>query len=105
MSWSHEEILQTVQMTEREHFDVRTVTLGISLRDCASDSLETMKRKIYDKITRLATRHVAAARQVEERWGITIANKRISITPLSIPGEQMKAAGFAYHSIGRASVV
>jgi hypothetical protein len=94
MAWSLEEILQTVQMTEREHFDVRTVTLGISLRDCASDSLETMKRKIYDKITRLASRHVAAARQVEERWGITIANKRISITPLSIPGEQMKSADF-----------
>jgi uncharacterized protein (UPF0210 family) len=94
MPWSHEEILQTVQMTESEHFDVRTVTLGISLRDCASDSLEVMKQRIYDKITRLASRHVASAREVEERWGITIANKRIAITPLAIPAERMKADQF-----------
>lgn len=94
MPWSHEEILQTVQMTESEHYDIRTVTLGISLRDCASDSVEKMKRLIYEKIVRVAGRHVEAARAVEERWGISIANKRISITPLSIPGERMKAAEF-----------
>jgi len=94
MPWGHEEILQTVQMTESEHFDIRTVTLGISLRDCASDSVETMKQRVYDKIVRVAARHVEAAREVEERWGISIANKRIAITPLSIPGERMKAAEF-----------
>ena len=94
MSWSHEEILQTVQMTELEHFDIRTVTLGISLRDCASDSVEVMKTRIYDKITHLASRHVKVAREIEERYGLTIANKRVSITPISIPGEQMSVDQF-----------
>jgi uncharacterized protein len=88
MPWSHEEVLQTVKMTEMEHFDIRTVTLGISLRDCVSDSVETMKTRVYDKITRVARNHVKHATQIEERFGISIANKRISITPLAIPCER-----------------
>ncbi len=94
MPWSHEEILQTVQMTETEHFDIRTVTLGISLRDCAADSLSAMKERVYEKITGVARRHTAIAELVEERFGISIANKRISVTPLSIPGELMRAEDF-----------
>lgn len=94
MSWSHEEILQTLQMTELESFDIRTVTMGISLRDCASDSCAVMKRRIYEKLTRTASRHLAAAQEVEARYGIRIANKRISVTPLAIPGESMSADEF-----------
>ncbi|MCA9784738.1 MAG: DUF711 family protein, partial [Candidatus Cloacimonetes bacterium] len=94
MSWTHEEILQTLQMTEIEHFDIRTVTMGVSLRDCASDSCAVMKRKVYDKITTSACRHVAAAQEIESRYGIRIANKRIAVTPLAIPGEVMTADEF-----------
>lgn len=71
-------------MTEIEHFDIRTVTMGISLRDCTSRSLEETKRRIYDKITSVAGNHVKFAREIESKYGVSIANKRISITPLSI---------------------
>jgi uncharacterized protein (UPF0210 family) len=84
MPLSIEEILETIRMTEVEHFDIRTVTLGIDLRDCSSDNLERLKKNIYDKIMRVASEHVKAARKVEMEYGISIANKRISITPLAI---------------------
>jgi len=79
-----EEILETIRMTEVEHFDIRTVTMGISLLDCRSDDLKKFKTSIYDKITRLASEHVKLAQRVESDYGISIANKRISITPLAI---------------------
>jgi len=45
-----EEILETIRMTEVEHFDIRTVTMGISLKDCCSDNLNQLKKNIYEKI-------------------------------------------------------
>lgn len=77
-------------MTEIEHFDIRTVTMGISLRDCTSRSLEETKRRIYDKITSVAGNHVRFAREIESKYGVSIANKRISITPLSIVADGYK---------------
>jgi len=71
-------------MTEAEHFDIRTVTLGISLRDCRNDSPKLTMQKIYDKICRLGERHVAIANQAAAMYGISIANKRVSLTPISI---------------------
>ncbi len=94
MSWKIEEILETIRMTEVEHLDIRTVTLGISLRDIYSDDFTTMKRRLYDKITSTARRHVATAEKIEDRFGISIANKRISITPLSIVGERLSPEQF-----------
>lgn len=82
-----EEILETIRMTEVEHFDIRTVTMGINLKDCSSDNLEQLKKNIYDKIMRVGSEHTAAARKVESDYGISIANKRISITPLSIAAD------------------
>ncbi len=79
-----EEILETIRMTEVEHFDIRTVTLGINLRDCASDDLDRLKRNIYEKVMRVASEHVQAARKVETEYGISIANKRLSVTPVAI---------------------
>ncbi len=79
-----EEILETIRMTEVEHFDIRTVTMGINLLDCRSDDLKRMKTNIYDKIMRTAAEHVATAQKVESDYGISIANKRISITPMAI---------------------
>ncbi len=84
MTIALEEILETIRMTEVEHFDIRTVTMGISLLDCRSDDLKKFKTNIYDKITRLASEHVKLAQRVESDDGISIANKRISITPLAI---------------------
>ena len=51
MNYNFEEILETIKMTEIEHFDIRTVTLGISLRDCVDRNIEVSKQKIYDKIS------------------------------------------------------
>lgn len=85
MPYEFEEILETIRMTEIEHFDIRTVTLGISLRDCHDRNIEVTKQKIYDKILRYGRDHVKNARDVESRFGISIANKRVSLTPISIP--------------------
>lgn len=85
MPYEFEEILETIKMTEIEHFDIRTVTLGISLRDCVDRNLEVSKQKVYDKILKYGKRHVQFAKEVEKKYGISIANKRVAITPLSIP--------------------
>ncbi len=84
MPFDMREILETVRMTEVAHFDIRTTTMGISLRDCARGSAERTIQAIYDKICRYAGNHVATAREVELKYGIAIANKRVSITPPSI---------------------
>ncbi|MEW6196146.1 MAG: PFL family protein [Bacteroidota bacterium] len=91
MPYEFEEILETIRMTEIEHFDIRTVTLGISLRDCNDRNLEITKQKIYDKILRYGKNHVKNAKEIESRYGISIANKRVSVTPISIPFDSYKA--------------
>lgn len=91
MQYQFEEILETIKMTEIEHFDIRTVTLGISLRDCADRNLELTKRKIYDKVLKYGKNHVKYATDIEKQYGIKIANKRVSITPVSIPFDLFSA--------------
>ncbi len=91
MPYEFDEILETIKMTEIEHFDIRTVTMGISLRDCADRNIEVTKQKIYEKILRYAKNHVKIAEEVERRYGISIVNKRVSITPVSIPFGSFKA--------------
>jgi uncharacterized protein len=94
MQYDFEEILGTIKMTEIEHFDIRTVTLGISLRDCADRNLEVTKQKIYEKITKYGKNHVKYATEIERQYGVSIANKRVSITPASIPFDAFKADEF-----------
>jgi uncharacterized protein (UPF0210 family) len=84
MEYSQAEILQTVAMTEMEHLDVRTVTLGLSLRDCASESIERTAERVTAKIHRFADRLVETVDQIGDEFGIRVANKRISITPVSM---------------------
>lgn len=83
MEYTQAEILQTVRMTEMEHLDIRTVTLGLSLRDCASDSVERTAARVREKIERVAKNLVSTVDEIGEEVGIRIANKRISITPAS----------------------
>lgn len=78
------EVLETVQMTEADAFDIRTVTLGVSLRGCASRPPESTRQNVYDRVTHAADKHVRAAEEVEDLYGVRIANKRISITPAAI---------------------
>jgi len=71
-------------MINEEHLDIRTVTMGISLRDCASGSLEETCRKVYDKILLRAQNLVPVCEKIELEYGIPIINKRVSLTPISL---------------------
>lgn len=78
------EVIETNKMIDQENLDVRTITLGISLLDCADTSLEQFNQKIYNKITSTAKQLVPVGKQIEREYGIPIVNKRISITPISL---------------------
>src|SRR5438094_4127053 len=90
MEYSQAEILQTVRMTEMEHLDIRTVTLGLSLRDCVTDSIETTAQRVREKIERVASRLVSTVDEIGDEIGIRIANKRIAVTPVSILAESAR---------------
>ena len=83
---SHKDILQTRDMIDKRHLDIRTITMGISLLDCADTDVDVCARKIYDKITKRAENLVKTGQDIEWEFGIPIVNKRISVTPISIVG-------------------
>ncbi len=87
------EVHETNSMIEKQNLDVRTITLGISLLDCADGDIRNFNQKIYEKITRTAENLVATGEVIEKEFGIPIVNKRISITPAAI------AAGSAAKNI------
>ena len=78
------EILQTIEMIDQQHLDVRTVTMGISLLDCADSAMEECCRKVYDKICRRAEKLVETGCAIEREFGIPIVNKRVSVSPISL---------------------
>jgi len=78
------EILQTIQMIDQQHLDIRTITMGISLLDCANADAKIACNNIYDKICRKAERLVAVGQEIEREFGIPIVNKRVSVTPISL---------------------
>lgn len=80
------EVIETNKMIEQENLDVRTITLGISLLDCADPDLNELNRKIYDKITTIAENLVATGNKIQREYGIPIVNKRISVTPIALVG-------------------
>ena len=88
---SHREILSVLEMLRNEHLDLRTVTLGISLLDCASDDIQRFNQKIYDRITRQAERLVAICDHVGEKYGIPVVNKRISVSPVAVAADPFAA--------------
>ena len=71
-------------MIDQQHLDIRTITMGISLLDCADPDPKSACRKIYEKITRQADRLVATGEAIEREFGIPIVNKRISVTPMAL---------------------
>lgn len=80
------EVIETNQMIEQENLDVRTITMGINLLDCADGRLDVLCQNIYDKITRLAHNLVKTGEDISREYGIPIVNKRISITPIALVG-------------------
>ena len=78
------DILQTIQMIDQQHLDIRTITMGISLLSCARSDPKAACGAIYDKITRYAEKLVKTGEDIEREFGIPIVNKRISVTPIAL---------------------
>ena len=81
---SHHDIMQTVDMISNQHLDIRTVTMGITLLDCADPNPKAAAEKIYNKICRCAQNLVPTGERIEKELGIPIINKRISVTPMAL---------------------
>jgi uncharacterized protein (UPF0210 family) len=80
------EVLETNKMIEQENLDVRTITMGISLLDCADTDVDRVCQNIYRKITTLARDLVRTGEDISREFGIPIVNKRVSITPIALVG-------------------
>ena len=80
------DVLETNKKIEQENLDVRTITMGINLLDCADSNLEVLCQNIYNKITGLAKNLVQTGEDISKEFGIPIVNKRISITPIALVG-------------------
>ena len=80
-------ILETINMIKLHNLDIRTVTLAISLRDCANPDVNVVCENIRNKILKYARNFVEYANEIENDYSIPIINKRISVTPISIVGE------------------
>ena len=78
------DILETINMIDQQHLDIRTITMGILLLSCADPDPKAACRKIYDKITRCAEKLVTTGEEIEREFGIPIVNKRISVTPMAL---------------------
>ncbi len=81
------EIIETNSMIEKNKLDVRTITMGISLRECAHPDIKVFCRNIYDKITLTAKDLVRVGEDIEVEFGVPIINKRVSVTPIAIVAE------------------
>ncbi len=78
------DIMETISMIQNENLDIRTITMGISLLDCADSDIDRSCEKVYAKILRLAGRLVEVGNEIEEMYGIPIINKRVSVTPIAM---------------------
>ena len=92
------EIIETLDMIGSQHLDVRTITMGINLFDCISDSKTVTADRVYDKITRYAQNLVKTGDAIGTRYGVAVVNKRVSVTPVSLIG----AASGGYVEVARA---
>ena len=78
------DILETINMIDNEHLDVRTITMGISLLDCIDSNIQTACTKVYDKICRYAKDLVKTGEDISKEYGIPIINKRIAVSPIAM---------------------
>jgi len=77
------EVMETINMIDRENLDIRTITMGISLKSCACPEVDKLCDKVYNKITAYAKDLVKTGEDIEAQFGIPIINKRISVTPVA----------------------
>ena len=84
MRMSVEEVFETVRMTIEQNFDIRTVTLGVNLKDCMDRNLAAFNKRIYQRLSQMGKRLNQCADQLEQKYGIPITNRRISVTPVAL---------------------
>ena len=89
-----DDILETNRMITENKLDVRTITMGISLRDCAHPNIEQFCRNVYDKVTKSAEFLVETGKDIEAEYGIPIINKRVSVTPIAIAADACKTDSY-----------
>jgi uncharacterized protein (UPF0210 family) len=94
LRYSGEEILDTIHMVRAEQLDIRTITVGISLLDCISDTTEGLCAKIYDKIVGRARDLRKVGLEIEQEYGIPIVNYRVSVTPVSLVAGRTRPEAF-----------
>lgn len=81
---TNDEILETINMINKENLDIRTITMGISLIDCMDSDIDKSCKKVYDKIYNKASRLVDVGSYLQKTYGIPIINKRVSVTPIAM---------------------
>ena len=91
---SPSEVMETIRMVDNENFDIRTITLGISLLDCAHDDIAEVSRRIYDKIVRRAENLVATGEAIADEYGVPVINKRVSVTPIALVAASCKSENY-----------
>ena len=89
-----QEVLQTIRMIQQEKLDIRTITMGISLRNCCHPDIKTACKQVYDRITTQAEKLAATAEAIELEYGIPIINKRISVTPIALVAEPTRTDNY-----------
>lgn len=94
MFYEIKDVLETTRMITQNNLDVRTITMGISLRDCADPDVKVCARKIYEKITDKARNLVKVGEELEAELGVPIIHKRISVTPISLVGESCQTDSY-----------
>ena len=91
---NQKDIFQTLDMINKRHLDIRTITMGISVRDCSHPDVRECCDRIYDKITHKAENLVKVGEQIEREFGIPIVNKRISVTPMALVAESCRTGDY-----------
>ena len=88
------EARKTNEMIREENLDVRTITMGINILDCADESTEKFCAKVYDKITKKAEHLVKTGDEIAVEFGVPVVNKRISVTPVAIAAAACKCENY-----------
>lgn len=88
------DVMETQRMIEQDNLDVRTITMGISLRGCAHEDIKVFCRNIYDKITQAAQGLVKTGNDIETEFGIPVINKRVSVTPIALAAESCRTDSY-----------
>ena len=99
------QVTETIAMIEEQNFDIRTITMGISLLDCIDSDIERAADKVYQKITTKAKDLVSVGNEIAAELGIPIVNKRVSVTPISLIGAATDATDYLplAHALDRAA--